>query len=159
LVISNIDFNGNQTLNEINDIKELINQYNDKFNHGSALVDDDYKEKSVDYLEERRNEFVRLMDEFNNDIKNHIVRNLELAKNKKKSKNTAVLLAIPLLGFQWAYLNSPGYTVFSILLCWTIIVPVINFISLLKLLLMKEDKFDQEFNPEYVYFSQYTIKN
>jgi hypothetical protein len=45
LVISNIDFNGNQTLNEINDIKELINQYNDKFNHGSALVDDDYKEK------------------------------------------------------------------------------------------------------------------
>lgn len=44
LVISNIEFNGNQTLSEINDITELINQYNDKFNHGSALVDDDYKE-------------------------------------------------------------------------------------------------------------------
>ena len=159
LVISNIEFNGNQTLSEINDITELINQYNDKFNHGSALVDDDYKEKSVDYLEERRNEFVRLMDKFNNDIKNHIEQNLEIAKNKRKSKNTAVLLAIPLLGFQWAYLKSTGYTVLSILLCWTIIVPVINLISLLKLLLMKEDKFDQEFNPEYVYFNQFNINN
>lgn len=159
LVISNIEFNGNQTLSEINDITELINQYNDKFNHGSALVDDDYKEKSVDYLEERRNEFVRLMDKFNNDIKNHIEQNLEIAKNKRKSKNTAVLLAIPLLGFQWAYLKSTGYTVLSILLCWTIIVPIINLISLLKLLLMKEDKFDQEFNPEYVYFNQFNINN
>lgn len=159
LVISNIEFNGNQTLSEINDITELINQYNDKFNHGSALVDDDYKEKSVDYLEERRNEFVRLMDKFNNDIKNHIEQNLEIARNKKKSKKTAALLAIPLLGFQWAYLKSPGYTVLSILLCWTIIVPVINLISLLKLLLMNESKFDMEFNPEYVYFSQFNIKN
>jgi phosphosulfolactate synthase (CoM biosynthesis protein A) len=52
LVISNIDFKGSQTLNEINDITELINQYNDKFNRGSSLVDDDFKEKSVDYLEE-----------------------------------------------------------------------------------------------------------
>lgn len=159
LVISNLDFNGNQTLFEINDITELINKYNEKFNHGSALVDDDYKEKSVDYLEERRNEFVRLMDKFNKDIKNHIEQNLEIAKNKRKSKNTAVLLAIPLLGFQWAYLKSPGYTVLSILLCWTIIVPVINLVSLLKLLLMKENKFDQEFNPEYFYFSQFNIKN
>ena len=159
LVISNIEFNGNQTLGEINDITELINQYNDKFNHGSALVDDDYKEKSVDYLEERRNEFVSLMAKFNNDIKYHIEQDLEIAKSKRKSKNTAVLLAIPLLGLQWAYLKSPGYTVLSILLCWTIIVPVINLISLLKLLLMKEDKFDQVFNPEYVYFSQFNIKN
>ena len=159
LVISNIEFNGNKTLSEINDITELINQYNDKFNHGSALVDDDFKEKSVDYLEEKRNEFVRLMDKFNNDIKNHIQQNLEIARNKKKSKKTAVLLAVPLLGFQWAYLKSPGYTVLSIVLCWTIIVPVINLIFLLKLLLMNESKFDIEFNPEYVYFSQFNIKN
>lgn len=159
LVISNLDFNGNQTLNEINDIMELINQYNDKFNHGSTLVDDDFKEKSVDYLEERRNEFVRLMDKFNNDIKNHIKQNLELEKSNKKSKKTAVLLAIPLLGFQWAYLKSPGYTVLSIVLCWTIIVPVFNLISLLKLLLMNESKFDIEFNPEYVYFSQFNMNN
>lgn len=159
LVISNLNFNGNQTLNEINDITELINQYNDKFNHGSSLVDDDFKEKSVDYLEERRKEFVELMDKFNNAIKNHVKQNLEVAVYKKKSKKTAALLAIPLLGFQWAYLKSPGFTVLSILLCWTIIVPVINLISLLKILFMSENKFDIEFNSEYVYFSQFNIKN
>lgn len=159
LVISNLNFNGNQTLVEINDIIELVNQYNDKFNHGSALVDDDYKEKSVDYLEERRKEFVKLMDKFNNAIKNHVKQNIEVSERKKKSKKTAALLAIPLLGFQWAYLKSPGYTLLSIVLCWTIIVPVINLVFLLKLLFMKENKFDQEFNPEYVFFSQFSFNN
>lgn len=157
LAISNINFNGNQTLSEINDITELINQYNEKFNHGSALVDDDFKEKSVDYLEERRNELVRLLNKFNSDIKNHVHKNLEIAKSKKKSKSTAVLLAIPLLGFQWAYLKSPSYTVLSILLCWTIIVPIINLLSLLYILFMDQNKFDIEFNPEYVFYSQFNM--
>ena len=125
LVISNIDFKGNQTLNELNDITELINQYNDKFNHGSSLVDDDFIEKSVDYLEVRRKLFVDAMNDFNHDIKNHVSQNLELAESRRKSKKMAVLFAIPLLGLQWAYLKSPGYTLLSILLCWTIIVPVI----------------------------------
>ena len=159
LVIANLDFKGIQTLNEINDITELINQYSNKFNHGSSLVDDDFKEKSVDYLEERRKLFVDAMNNFNNDIKNHVAQNFQLAEANKKSKKTAVILAIPLLGLHWAYLKSRGYTFLSILLCWTIIVPVINLISLLKLLFMNEAKFDIEFNPEYVYYSQFKIKN
>ena len=159
LVIANLDFKGIQTLNEINDITELINQYSNKFNHGSSLVDDDFKEKSVDYLEERRKLFVDAMNNFNNDIKNHVAQNFQLAEANKKSKKTAVILAIPLLGLHWAYLKSRGYTFLSILLCWTIIVPVINLISLLKLLFMNESKFDNEFNPEYIYYSQFKIKN
>ena len=99
------------------------------------------------------------MNNFNNAIKTDVAQNLKLAESKKKSKKTAVILAIPLLGLQWAYLKSPGYTFLSILLCWTIIVPVINLISLLKLLFMNEAKFDIEFNPEYVYYSQFQIKN
>lgn len=158
-VISNIDFKGVQTLNEINDITEMINQYNDKFNHGSSLVDDDFKEKSVEYLEERRKLFVDAMNNFNNDIITHVAENFASAEAKKKLKKTAVILSIPLLGLQWAYLKSSGYTILSILLCWTIIVPVINLISLLKLLFMNETKFDIEFNPGYVYYSQFKIKN
>lgn len=159
LVISNINFKGNSTLNEMNDITELINQYNDKFNHGSSLVADDFKEKSINYLEERRKHLVDLMNNLSNDIKNHVSKNLELAQSQKKSKKTAVLLAIPLLGLQWAYLKSSGYTFLSILLCWIIIVPFINLISLLKLLFMNEGKFDTKFNPEYIYYSQFKIKN
>jgi len=159
LVISNIEFKGNQTLNEINDITELINQYNDKFNHGSSLVDDDFKEKSIDYLEERRKQFVGAMTNFNSDIKELISKNLKVSESKKKSRKTAMLLAIPLLGLQWAYLKSPGYTLLSIVLCWTIIVPVINLIHLLKLLFMNDNKFDIEFNPEYSYYNQFRITN
>ena len=159
LVISNINFEGNSTLSELSDITELINQYNEKFDHGSSLVDDDFKDKSIDYLEERRNEFVGLIDKFNRDIKNHVIQNLEITKGKKKTKKTAVILAIPLLGLQWAYLNSVGFTVLSVLLCWTIIVPVINLISLVKLIIMTENKFDLEFNPEYVFFNQFNIKS
>lgn len=157
LVISHLDFNGVQTLNEINDISELINLYNEKFNHGSSLVDNDFKEKSLDYLEERRKLFVTQIDKFNEDIKNYVIRNLEILEAKKKSKKTAVLLAIPLLGFQWAYLKSAGYTILSVLLCWTIIAPIINLISLFKISLMDEHKFDIEFNPEYIYYSQFKI--
>jgi TM2 domain-containing membrane protein YozV len=120
-------------------------------------VDDDYKEKSVAYLEERRNIFLRLMDQLNVDLKNHVNKNLDIALRNKKSKKIAILLAIPLIGLQWYYLKSPGYTVLSIVLCWTIIVPLINFTSLIKLLLMNEIKFDQEFNPEFVYYSQFNI--
>ena len=119
----------------------------------------EFLKESVEYLEDRRKLFVDAMNNFNNAIKTDVAQNLKLAESKKKSKKTAVILAIPLLGLQWAYLKSPGYTFLSILLCWTIIVPVINLISLLKLLFMNEAKFDIEFNPEYVYYSQFQIKN
>ena len=157
LVISNLDFRGNQTLNEINDVTEMINKYNDKFNHGSSLIDDNFKDKSVDYLEERRNEFVKLLDNFNKEIKNFISINLEIASKNKKLKKTAILFAIPLLGLQWTYLKSPAYTLLSIILCWTVIVPTINLIFLIKLLIISEDKFDKEFNPEFVYYNQFNI--
>jgi len=156
-VISELQFKGNDTLNELKDINELVNQYNDKFNHGSSLIDDDFKDKSIDYLQERRHEFINIINEFNKDIKNYINQNLEIAKSKKKSKKTDSILAIPLLGLQWAYLKSPGYTILSILLFVTVIVPIINLISLIILLFMNQDKFDLEYNSEYVYFKQFEI--
>ena len=158
VIISNIEFDGNNTLNELNDITELIDQYNDKFNHGSSLIDDDFEDKSIDYLEERRNEFVRLIDKFNGDIKSHITESLKRTKANKKIKKTAILLALPLLGLQWAYLKAPGYTLLSIILCLTVIVPIINLIALIQMLLMSEEKFDKEHNPEYVYYKQFKIK-
>ena len=60
-----LSFNGVETLNEIQDIKVLIKEYNDKFEHGSVLVDDDFNDKSVDFLKDKRNEFVELLEQFN----------------------------------------------------------------------------------------------
>jgi|TARA_B110000116_G_C16602536_1_gene475657 TM2 domain-containing membrane protein YozV len=155
LASDQIIFKGVDTLNQISDIKQLINDYNDKFEHGSILVSDDFKDKSLDFLKEKRQEFINLLEKFNTDSKAHIKKNLELELRKKKSKKIAALLAIPCLGFQWAYLKSPGIAVLSVLLCWTIIVPVINFIFLLKVLFMSQDKFDMEFNPVFSYYNQF----
>ena len=86
LMLSNISFNGNESLNQLSDLEELVNQYNNKFEHGSSLIEDNFQDKSIDYLEDKRREFVDLMDKFNRDTKVFINGNLELAKQKRKSK-------------------------------------------------------------------------
>ena len=75
LMLSNISFNGNETLNQLSDLKVLVNLYNNKFDHGSALIEDNYNDKSIDFLKEKRSEFVDLMDKFNNETKTFIYRN------------------------------------------------------------------------------------
>lgn len=162
LMLSNISFAGNETLNQLTDLNELVNQYNNKFEHGSSLIDDDFKDKSIDLLEDKRNEFVALMEKFNNDTKVFINRNLELAKQKRKSKKTATILAFPILGnfgIHKFYLGKIGqgimYFIFSFLLIPTII-SLFEFISYLS---MSTEKFDTKFNPEYSYYNQFRIKN
>ncbi len=92
LVNSHVDFKGNKTLNELQDFTELINAYNDKFNQGSSLVDDDFEGKSIDYLKERRKEFVEGMKSLNQEIKEFVLANYQLAESKKKTRKTAALL-------------------------------------------------------------------
>ena len=84
-----LTFEGVQTLNEIEDIKVLIEEYNDKFEHGSVLIDDDYKDKSLDFLKTKRNEFVETLNQFNAAIKSFVNTKLvEATKNKKNKKNS-----------------------------------------------------------------------
>lgn len=140
-------------------INELIHLYNDKFEYGTLLLDDDFKDKIITYLDIKRKELFSTWKKFNNDINNHISINLERAKSKRKSKTIAVLLGIPLLGLQWAYLRFPaGYTIMSILLAFTIIVPLINLVLLIMILFMTKETFDLQFNQEYIYFSNFNIK-
>ena len=162
LMLANISFNGNDTLNQLTDLNELVNEYNNKFDHGSSLIDDDFKDKSIAYLEDKRNEFVALMDKFNNDTKVFINGNLELAKQKRKSKKTATILAFPILGslgIHKFYLGQIGqgilYFIFSLLLIPAII-SLFEFISYLS---MTTEKFDTKFNPEYSYYNQFRITN
>jgi TM2 domain-containing membrane protein YozV len=161
LMLSCVSFNGNETLNELPELSELIEQYNNKFDHGSALIEEDYKDKSIDYLQEKRTEFVHLMNKFNSDTKNFIEINLTLAKNKRKSKKTATILAFPVLGslgLHKFYLGEIGkgilYLVFSFLLVPAII-SLFEFISYLSISI---EKFDAKFNPEYSYYSQFGTK-
>ena len=158
LVSNQIIFEGLNTLNQLSDITKMIDDYNDKFEHGSVLIDDDFKDKSIDYLKEKREDFINLLEKFNSDAKAYIKRNLEISLRKRKSKKVALLLCFPFLGFQWFYFNDYLIGVISVLCCWTIIAPILNMIQLFMILFMKQDKFDMKFNPEYSFYSQFDFK-
>jgi TM2 domain-containing membrane protein YozV len=162
LMLSNISFTGNETLNQLTDLNELVNQYNNKFDHGSALIDDDFKDKSIDYLEDKRNEFVALMDKFNNDTKVFINGNLELAKQKRKSKKTATILAFPILGslgIHKFYVGQIGQGVLYFIFSFLLIPAIISLFEFISYLSMSTEKFDTKFNPEYSYYNQFRITN
>ena len=171
-----LTFNGVETLNEIQDIKILIDEYNDKFEHGSVLVDDDYKDKSLDFLKEKRSEFVDLLSKFNSDIKNFVKTKLGQAVKKKKKKNTAIWLSCPFLivgcfGAHKFYLNQFGYlclyfflnfvsySVFDVYESIFLICPFLALFNFIRLLTMSEDSFDAKYNPEYSYYSQFKFNN
>jgi len=162
LMLSNISFTGNETLNQLTDLNELVNQYNNKFDHGSSLIDDDFKDKSIDYLEDKRNEFVSLMDKFNNDTKVFINRNLELAKQKRKSKKTATILAFPILGslgIHKFYLGKIGQGIMYFIFSFLLIPAIISLFEFISYLSMSIEKFDTKFNPEFSYYNQFRISN
>lgn len=162
LIISHISFNGNETLNQLTDLMELINQYNNKFEHGSSLIDDDYKDKSINYLEDKRREFVNLMNKFNNDSKNFINRNLELAKQRKKSKKTATILAFPILGILGIhkfYLGKIGQGIMYFIFSFLFIPAIISLFEFISYLSMSNEEFDIKFNPEYSYYNQFKISH
>ena len=165
LIIGKLSFNGVETLNQINDINNLIEQYNDKFDHGSVLIDDDFKDKSLDYLKDKRAEFVELISQFNNEIKSFIKTNLESAMKKKRDKKLATILSCPFiivgcLGFHLFYLRQSGYGILYILLFpifgLSALFSLINFIQLL---IMSEQTFNTRYNPEYTYYSQFNYEN
>ena len=159
LASDQIIFKGVDTLNQISDIKKLIEDYNDKFEHGSILIDDDFKDKIINYLKEKRQGFLNLLEKFNIDSKAHIKKNIEIAIRKKKSKKTAIILSCPFLivgclGFHKFYLNQIGYGVLYIFLS-TSLAPFLSLINFIQFLAMSEDKFNDKYNPVFSYYNQF----
>ena len=159
-----LSFDGVETLNEIQDIKVLIEEYNDKFEHGSVLVDDDFDDKSLDFLKVKRNKFVEILSQFNSDIKSFVKTNLELATKKRKIKKTAILLSFPFLpvgmfGLHKFYLGQTGYGILYIFLTLLCISPLLALINFIQLIVISQEKFDLKYNPEYSYYSQFKFEN
>lgn len=160
IAIGSLSFNGVSTLNEIQDIKNLIEHYNDKFEHGSVLVDDDFIDKSVDFLTTKRNEFIESLDKFNSDVKSFVTTNLELATKKRKSKAVVTILSfLPFgaFGFHKFYVGQIGYGFLYIILAFIFVSPVLALINFIQFIAMSQAKFDGKYNPEYAYYSQFSI--
>lgn len=161
IMLDVISFNGVSTLNEINDIKTLLDDYNDKFEHGSALIDDDFNDKSIDFLKTKRQEYINQLEAFNTDTKFHIKSRIELAKKNNRDKKTAVILALLLggIGVHKFYLGINGHGFLYLFFCWTLIPLIFSFFNFYSLLSMTTDEFNSEYNPAYTFYSQFQIKD
>lgn len=160
LVLENIVFKGVSSLNQLDDINELIKQYNDKFEHGSALIDNDYTDKSIDLLNSKRKEFVQHLEIFNKESKEYIKHNLSLAKSKRKNKTIATILAFPFLGglgIHKFYLGKIGQGLLYLFFSFLIIPSLIALFEFFQYLLMSEKEFDNKYNQNYSFYSQFSF--
>lgn len=163
IVIDSLHFDGVETLNQVNDIKTLLDEYNDKFEHGSALIDDDFKDKSADFLEAKRKELLDLIKEFNSNTKEHVKLGLEQARKNKKKKNKAVIFSFPFLlgclGVHKFYLGENGYGFLYLVFSWTGIPAIASIFNFFALLTMSEERFDEKYNPVFTYYSQFSFES
>ena len=159
LVIPFLEFKGNNTLNEIRDIKVLSNTYNSKYEHGSSLISDDYTDKSFDHLKSKREELLILMNELNKKSIEFINENLALATEKRKSKKTTTILSFPIIGALGVHKFYMGKIGLGIL--YFILSPIgfiLSFFEFFRFLFMSQEKFDLEYNPEFAYYSQFKLE-
>ena len=161
LANSQIKFKGIESLDGISVIATLVNEYNDKYEHGEVLVSDGFEDKSLDYLTAKRQEFVDNLTQYNIDTKSFVKKKLPIAIRKKKSKSTATWLSCPFLivvclGAHKFYLNQIGYGILYLLLSLSL-APFLALINFIQFLVMSEEKFDNKYNNEYAYYSQFSF--
>ena len=162
LANSQIKFKGIESLDGINAVTTLVDEYNDKYEHGEVLVSDGFKDKSLDFLTAKRQEFVDNLIQYNTDTKSFVKEKLAIATRKKKSKSTATWLSCPFLivgalGFHKFYLNQIGIGIVYLLLSSFLISPILSLINFIQFLVMSEENFDRKYNNEYFYYSQFSF--
>ena len=150
---SQIKFKGQKSLDEISSVTALVDEYDDKYEHGEVLVDS-FTDKSLDYLTAKRQEFVDNLTQYNIDTKEFVKRNLAMAIKNKKNKSLATWLSCPFLiigalGFHQFYLKNYLYGVVYILLLVTGISGLLSLVNFINFLTMSEAKFDNKYNNEY----------
>mgnify|MGYP001400709878 CR=1 FL=1 len=160
-VLLHLEFKGDESLNNLNEIKDLLDLYKQKVDHGNALIDDSYQEESAQYLTTKTQELVNNLKEFNSRSRNWIQINLDKYSKTKKKKSVFLLLSFPLL-FGWfgahkAYVKHWGYLFLSVFWAITTIPAFVAAYDFLNVLFMSQEKFDSKFNTEYTYYNQFSF--
>ena len=158
-VLPFLDFDNDQSLDIMTETKDLLDLYQNKVDHGNALIDDSFNEESAIFLEEKIKLLVQKLKNFNSESKDWVEKNLEISSNKRKSKSTFMILSLLLggLGIQKAYIGHWGYFFLSLVFSFTFIPAIIGLYDFVKTLFTSVDKFDSKFNKDYTYYNQFTF--
>ena len=160
-VLPFLEFSNDKSLDIMSEIKDLLDLYQTKVDHGNALIDDSFKEESVIFLEQKTNLLVEKLKKFNSQSKKWIDSNLQIAKNKRKSKSTFMILSFLLggIGIQKAYIGQWGYFFLSLVFSFTLIPVLIGLYDFFNTLFMSSDRFDNKFNIDFVYYNQFSFSS
>lgn len=175
-----INFEGESSISFIDDYYNLIEVYNEKFEHGRVLIDDNYQDKSLDFLVEKRDIYKNVLEKFNEDVKNYLKSIFLNLEQNKRIKSTATRLGFPIWGFTGImnfYLNNKLIGIISLLTTWTIfipiysyiknqtftsaemsleiiyiftVIPILNILYYCYILTLSEEEFDNKYNKKYV---------
>jgi TM2 domain-containing membrane protein YozV len=151
-LINTIEFKDLESIKSSDELTDLIAEFNSKYQLGISLIE----KKDLPLYNDLKNnelEIENKISQYNKELKNYIERNYQYFNGNKKDKKTAILLTLPLLGLQWFYFKEYTTGVLSILLFILIIPIIINFVFLIKLIVMSEDSFNNQFNSEYSFFN------
>lgn len=150
-VLNSIKFEGINSIYESSDLNALLSEYESKYNFGISIIEDKSNNLFKDILSNNLKIETKTKD-YNSDLEKFVMFNYNNLKITKKNRKTAILLSIPLLGFQWFYLKENLSGVLSILLSFLVIPLIVNFIALISLLVMNDEKFDEKFNQDFTFF-------
>jgi len=160
-VLPFLEFSNDKSLDIMSEIKDLLDLYQTKVDHGNALIDDSFKEESALFLEQKTKLLVEKLKKFNAQSKKWIDSNLQIAKNKRKSKSSFMILSFLLggIGIQKAYVGQWGYFFLSLVFSFTLIPVLIGLYDFFNTLFMSSDRFDNKFNIDFVYYNQFSFSS
>ena len=160
-VLPFLEFSNDKSLDIMSEIKDLLDLYQTKVDHGNALIDDSFKEESIVFLERKTKLLVEKLEKFNSQSKKWIGSNLKIAKNKRKSKSIFMILSFLLggIGVQKAYVSQWGYFFLSLVFSFTLIPAIIGLYDFFNTLFMSSDRFDNKFNIDFVYYNQFSFSS
>ena len=178
----NLKFSGEESMSVLSDYSNLNKFYTDKYAHGKSLIESTYSDQSLDFLNEKRNVYEKTVEQFDIDLNTFLNSKYENYKLNRRTKESALKRAFPLWGFSGIhhfYLRDNFFGVLSILILifaiptfiyyfcvaeknniLTILLVisgiffVLNMLHYFLILKMSDEKFDTEYNKEYLIYKK-----
>ncbi|WP_396174598.1 hypothetical protein [Flavobacterium sp.] len=186
IVIENLKFKGDASMSILSDYDNLNKFYIDKYEHGKVLIDSNYSDQTLDFLNEKRKQYHEVVDKFDNDLNTFLNNKYEYYNSSKRTKQNALKRAFPLWGFTGIhhfYLREKFFGVLSIfvfllsiplfiyffnstdkngvLIIFLIISCIFFLLNIIHYFLLRNmsvEKFDMEYNKEYMIYKKIVNK-
>jgi hypothetical protein len=159
-----LKFNGWNIINNLDNIREIIDLYISKYNFGVLLIDKDYNEDEFLFVIKEHDEILEQINKLNNEIINFIDNEINKEKNNKKDISKARKIHIFSLGlltqfYLSSFFNGLFYLVgmvffYSLFFLFKPLIVIPILILIYGIFSFRENNvnnFDNEYNERYVW--------